>query len=119
MLGTRIMLFGPSEFNDLWLPILVQAECVIVSRLSAPVGSSTEPGNGQPKESLNDRCSPFDYVVMAKENSPSISNLKSGIIQQARRMNVPLCSSLWLIQSLIHGKLLDPLSHPDFYFSYV
>lgn len=113
--GTRILLNGPPQFNDLWIPILVQAECIIVSRIPARTSSkaSHDDGDSETRPSEEALCDdvPFDYVVTTKD-------CPAKIIEQARRMKIPLVSSLWVIQSLIHGKILDPSSHPEFNFNF-
>ncbi len=105
---------GPPQFNDLWVPILVQAECIIVSRLPAR-SSKHEPegANGDSAEADKALCDyvPFDYVVTTKD-------CPAKIVDQARRMKIPLVSSLWVIQSLIQGKILNPSSSPQFNFDY-
>jgi len=118
--GTRILLHGPPDFNDLWIPILVQAECVIVSclpirttkRIESANNGATEASQQDPQDrpasALHDDV-PFDYVVTTKD-------CPDRIVQQAHRMRTPLCSTMWLIQSLIHGKLLDPQSNEEFHF---
>lgn len=67
-------------------------------------------GQGEKATVLCDQV-PADYIV-------TTSDCPAKIVDQARRMNIPLVSSLWIIQSLIHGKRLDPLSSPEFSFNY-
>jgi hypothetical protein len=109
-------LSGPPQFNDLWVPILVQAECIIVSRLPARAKRPNSEGaiaDNSAAESEKTLCEdvPFDYVVTTKDCTAKI-------VDQARRMKIPLVSSMWVIQSLIHGKILDPSSSPQFNFNY-
>lgn len=112
--GTRILVRGSQQFNDLWVPILVQAECIIVSRLpsrfSKNDGANDDGTSAESEKALCDDV-PFDYLVTTKD-------CPAKIVNQARRMKIPLVSSLWVIQSLIHGKLLDPTSSPEFSFDY-
>ncbi|KZS19883.1 Uncharacterized protein APZ42_013658 [Daphnia magna] len=114
--GMRVLLHGPPEFNDLWVPILVQAECIIVSRLPARAcrpdseEANVDIGAADSEKALCDDV-PFDYVVTTKD-------CPTKIVDQARRMKIPLVSSMWVIQSLIQGKILDPSSSHEFNFNY-
>ena len=113
-IGKRILLHGPPGFNDLYSPILVQAESIIVSRFPARSNKNDPDGaNVDRAESEIALCDdvPFDYVVTTKD-------CPAKIVDQARRMKIPLVSSTWVIQSLIHGKILDPSSSPEFSFEY-
>lgn len=70
--------------------------------------ASVQDAQDRPVSALHDDV-PFDYVVTTKD-------CPDRIVQQAHRMRTPLCSTMWLIQSLIHGKLLDPQSNREFHF---
>jgi len=107
--GVRILLQGPGPFCDLWQPILVQAQCVVVFRfLEEKEGSAKEPELEE--ATLKDEV-PTDYVVTTKE-------CPAKIVDSARRMNIPILSSEWVIQSLIHGKKLDHSSRREFDFQF-
>jgi len=95
--ATRILLYGATDFCDLWQPILVQAQCVIVFRLRQ------HPDDPE----LEDEAVLTDYVVTTRDCPTSI-------VESARRMNIPVVSSEWVVQSLIHGQKLDPASRPQF-----
>ena len=111
--GIRMLVHGSPDFCDVWVPILVQAECVIVSRLP----SRTHKGESD-NPSSNDGCEktlcddvPFDFVLATKDCPAKITD-------QANRMKIPLVSSIWVIQSLIHGKILDPSLRPEFAYNH-
>lgn len=103
--GTRILLYGPSHFCDLWQPILVQAQCVVVFRFREE--NETVAGEQELDEAALKDEVPTDYVVATKE-------CPAKIVDSAHRMNIPIVSSEWVIQSLIHGKKLDPKSCSEF-----
>lgn len=112
--GIRMLVHGTPDFCDVWVPVLVQAECVIVSRLPTRTAQSESDStslkdNGCEKTLCDDV--PFDFVLATKE-------CPARIIEQANRMKIPLVSSIWVIQSLLHGKILDPLSRPEFSYNH-
>ena len=103
--GTRILLTGPRLFLDLWQPILMQAQCVVVFRL---------PATGQGAEEVEMTASqdvPPDYVVTTAE-------CPARIVEQAKRMKIPVVSSEWVIQSLMHGRKLKPTDKAQFDYKY-
>ena len=103
--GARLLLQGPAHFSDLWQPILMEAQCVVVFRL--PSRSS----DGEEVAMSANHDVPADYII-------TTADCPSRIIEQANRMDIPLVSSEWVIQSLIGGKKMDPKSRPQFSYNH-
>ena len=83
-----------SGFVGAWREVLLEAGCHLVSRLSTRVSQA------------NDRNT-VDVVVTDR-------SVGATLLQQAKRLGVPVVSIEWVLQSLICGRRFDFLAHPKY-----